>query len=99
LKNVKTHGADLALRLAAPKLSRFITIVDKRMKRRHKYYYNMSSGRLAGYVITYFAKAIPEQDEQRYPFLYEFPYSTEAVRARMLDTHTFHKDHLKIKRR
>ena len=101
MRDAKSNGQEKALKRAPPKLSQFILITDKRMKRREKFYYNMSTGRLAGYIITYFAKAIPENEEQTYPFLYQFPYSPENVKARMEDTHSFllTKDHLKVKRR
>ena len=84
-----------------PSLALFISVTDRRMRRRQRFYANMVSGRLAGNVTTYFAKSIPQAEEQTYPFLYEFPYTQEACRARLLEVHSFHgsKEALKVKRR
>merc|ERR1712000_725818 len=59
-------------------LLRFMTLSDARLESRLILYRELSTQRLGGYLVTYFAHVLPNQEQHQYPFVYQFPYSVEA---------------------
>src|SRR3546814_4794204 len=61
----------------------FCTAAHQRMEQKLRIYSHVAEKRVVGYLLTYFVRAVREEQEQSYPFIHQFPYlPTESTKVK-----------------